>query len=94
MNKDFLNGVRFNKEVKLKRPKKPPTEKQLISEKKKRRNKRFNKKLMRLVFFLLMVVMLGYVSIISCNGFLSVSAGKPVTIFELIGVFVEGFNEE
>lgn len=93
MNKQFLNDVKFDKEVKLKRPKKVPTEKQLHKEKEKRRRKRFNQKLMRLFFFLIIITVLCYIAYISCNGLLSVVAGRPVTIIELIQVFIEGFIE-
>ena len=90
MNKQFLNDVKFDKEIKLKRPKKVPTEKQLHKEKEKRRQKRFNKKLTRLVFFLLTVVVICYVSILSCEGFISMAAGRRVTIKEFVGAFFSG----
>lgn len=93
MNKDFLNDVEFTKDVKIKKPKKPPTKRQLVREKEARKSKRFRKKLARLIYFILFVVLMGYISIMSCNGFISTAAGKKVTIFDVIGAFVEGCQE-
>lgn len=95
MNRFFLNDVEFEKKIKLKRPKKPKDlEEQKVRERTARRKKRFRTKLMRLVFFLSIILILTYASFMSCNGFLSVAAGRPVTIIELIQVFMEGFNED
>lgn len=95
MNRFFLNDVKFEKNIKLKRPKKPKDiEEQGLKEKTVRRSKRFKMKLMRLIFFFFVIVMLTYMSFMCCNGFLSVATGRPVTIIELIQVFMEGFNED
>ena len=91
MNKQFLNDVKFEKDVRIKRPKKPPTEKQLHKEKEKRRQKRFNQKLTRLVFFLLTAAVLCYASVLSCEGFISAAAGRRATIKEFVGAI---FSED
>ncbi len=81
MNRFFLNDVKFEKNVKLKRPKKPKDlEKQETREKTVRRSKRFKMKLMRLVFFFLTVAAIAYASLYTCESLFTISSGQPFKI--------------
>ncbi len=94
MDKDFLNDVKFEKKIKLKKPKKRETKEQLQKEKAARGRKRFRQKLLRLVYFLIMVFMLWHGTMYCIGGVFSASSGNEVTAKMVWDSFWEGFNEE
>lgn len=81
MNKTFLNDVNFERDIRIKRPKKGPTDAQLRKEKQKRKDKRHRKKVMRLVYFIFTVAAIVWSSIFACETTFSYVGGRRVKLF-------------